>query len=132
MNLRMSSSSSKYFSERELQCRCGCKACSMDEDFLRLLDELRGSLGRPMILTSAYRCAAHNKKVSNTGIAGPHTTGLAVDVECSGKDAHELLHLALDLRVNGIGISQKGAHPARFIHLDMLPYGNLRPWLWSY
>ena len=31
----------------------------------------------------------------------------------------------------GIGISQKGKHKSRFIHLDTIDSDN-RPWVWSY
>ena len=128
----MKMSKSTHFSTKELQCSCGCGTCNMDKDFLGLLDEIREEAGKPVHLSSAYRCGEYNKKVSNTGLCGPHTTGLAVDIRCSGKDAHDILTLALELGVHGVGISQKGAHSTRFIHIDMLPYGNLRPWIWSY
>jgi len=31
----------------------------------------------------------------------------------------------------GVGISQKGKHKSRFIHLDTIDSDN-RPWIWSY
>ena len=46
---------------------------------LDLLQTARENLG-PLQITSAYRCPSHNDSVSSTGMAGPHTTGLAVDI----------------------------------------------------
>ena len=83
-----------------------------------------------MSLSSAYRCPDHNDAVSSTGRNGPHTIG-AADVKVSGAKAKELLMAACDAGATGIGVSQKGPHAARFIHIDRLE-GDSRPWIWSY
>ena len=121
---------SPHFSKQELQCPC-CGQSKMDLDFIDKLEQLRAAFNAPMRLSSAYRCPAHNEQVSHTGKRGPHTTGKAVDVLVSGQNAHRLLTLALELGFTGIGISQKGEHGKRFVHLDMLE-GQTRPWVWSY
>ena len=105
----------------------------MTKGTLVALQKLRDKLGKPMKLSSAYRCPEHNSKVSSTGKSGPHTTGMAIDIVCSGKDAWELLSFAM-IRSKvwkGIGVSQKGKHESRFIHLDTIEADN-RPWVWSY
>jgi len=124
--------SSKNFSEKELSCSC-CGKNEFDQETLDALQRLRESIEKPMKLSSAYRCPEHNDKVSSTGKNGPHTTGKAVDILCSGKFAHELLSFAMiRARVwKGIGISQKNKHSSRFIHLDTIEADN-RPWIWSY
>jgi uncharacterized protein YcbK (DUF882 family) len=97
-----------------------------------LLDRLREVYGKPLIVTSGYRCPQHNQRVSSTGPSGPHTTGLAVDLGVSGREAVTVLRLALSLGFTGIGVQQKGG--GRFLHLDMVPdsHGHKRPWIWSY
>ena len=124
--------SSKNFSDKELSCS-HCGENKFDQETLDALQGLRESIGRPLKLSSAYRCPVHNQNVSSTGPDGPHTTGKAIDIACSGKEAWELLSFAM-IRSKvwkGIGISQKGKHKSRFIHLDTIEADN-RPWVWSY
>ena len=103
----------------------------MDQAFLVRLEQLRRAFGKPMRLSSAYRCPNYNARISKTGRDGPHTTGRAVDVLISGEDAYRLVQLALEHGFTGIGIAQRGPHERRFIHLDDLE-GPTRPWVWSY
>jgi uncharacterized protein YcbK (DUF882 family) len=105
----------------------------MDEAFVQKLDALRELLGHPLVISSGYRCPEHNRVVSTTGLDGPHTTGLAADLRCYGAEAWKLLSGAMRLEFRGIGVSQRsGDVGARFIHLDMMPAGELRPRVWSY
>ena len=48
----------RYFTEEELQCPSG-KVVKLAEGFGEKLDELRGALGKPIVLTSACRTTAH-------------------------------------------------------------------------
>lgn len=122
----------EHFSASELCCH-HCGQCHFDAAFLAELEALRVEFGRPMVLSSGYRCPEHNAAVSHTGATGPHTIG-AVDVLIAGADAYDLLAVALSRRWRGIGVSQKGPWSKRFIHLDHLPHGNNspRPRIWSY
>lgn len=123
-----------YFSPDELECKCGCGLDVISgTPFHARLNTLRHMAGFPFRLSSATRCAEYNATVSGTGADGPHTQG-AADIVCSGEIAHRILTLALGLGFAGIGISQKGPHDKRFIHLDDLPTadGQPRPWVWSY
>ena len=124
---------SKYenFSEAEFTCQCGCGQTQMNEEFLWWLQKLRTTLGEPMAISSGYRCHDHNDAVSSTGRDGPHTSGWACDVRVHGAAAHQLLRVALSFGARGVGISQKGDHNKRFLHLDML-LEPLRPRVWSY
>ena len=113
-----------------------CKHCGENKTADALIDKLqrlRTAYGRPLIVSSAYRCPAHNAAVSSTGAAGPHTTGRAVDLAVSHAAAFEVLRLAfLSGEFTGIGVQQKGG--GRFVHLDDLPEapGQPRPTVWSY
>jgi len=119
------------FSEAELACKCGCGMLP-ERDFMDRVQNLRNSLGKPMIVTSAARCPEHNSRVSRTGRTGPHTTGRAIDIGIEGAYALKLVELALAHGFTGIGVNQKGA--GRFIHIDDLKFapGRPRPWIWSY
>ena len=117
----------RYFKLEEFSCK-HCGENEIDPDFVSRLDELRARYGRPMVITSGYRCPEHNAAVSSTGTHGPHTTGRAADISVARRDAYDLLRLALDMGFRGIGVNQKGA--GRFLHLDMIDEG--RPTVWSY
>lgn len=124
----------EFFSEKELMCKCGCGINGMKAEFVQKLNTLRAAYGKPMVISSAYRCAHHNGQVSMTGENGPHTTGCAIDVMVFGADAFNLLALVLSHGFTGIGVKQKGPMPGRFLHLDHLPDGAEQPRsrVWSY
>jgi len=122
----------EHFSNDELKCKCGCDQIKMDTEFMSKLILLRKLCKFPLPVSSGYRCPTHNDGISTTGLDGPHTTGRAVDIMISGKEALEVLSLAYDMGFTGVGVKQKGMK--RFIHLDDLEKTNARPrpWLWSY
>ncbi|MFQ5472039.1 MAG: D-Ala-D-Ala carboxypeptidase family metallohydrolase [Dehalococcoidia bacterium] len=124
--------STAHFSARELSCH-HCGQCHLDAAFLAELEALRVEFGRPMELSSGYRCPEYNDTVSHTGRHGPHTIA-AVDVRIAGADAYDLISVAMSRRWRGIGVKQKGPWGDRFIHLDNLPNGERspRPRVWSY
>lgn len=102
------------------------------------LEALRVEFGVPMVISSGYRCPAHNDAVSSTGLTGPHTihafNNITVDVKDFGTDAYELVELAMEHGFTGIGLNQKGPMPERFIHLDRLhaTQERPRPTVWTY
>lgn len=121
----------RYFRAAEFACTC-CNENRMDEQFLVELDELRHRYGKPLIVSSGYRCPKHNRRVSSTGDDGPHVTGRATDFRIDRGNAYRLLQIALEMKFTGIGVQQKGN--VRFLHLDNLPNaaGQPRPTIWSY
>lgn len=117
---------------REWACK-GTGKIVVETDFLDLFEKLRGMYGRPLIISSGYRSPEHNAAVSTTGDDGPHTTAQAVDIKIYGSHAFELVALAIGLGFTGVGVSQKGEHAKRFVHLDTLRApAHPRPMLWSY
>ena len=127
----------KNFSVDEMMCHCGCGEDSMDMDFMDILQGIREDMNRPLKISSAVRCANHNTKVSSTGKNGPHvprTEGTkASDILISGADALRLVDIAMKHGLSGVGISQRGPHAKRFIHIDTLSdEKHPRPTMWSY
>lgn len=122
----------KYFHMAEFECRCKCGRADMHPMFLQALDQLREKYGKPLVVSSGYRCPSYNAKVSKSGPNGPHTTGRAADVLVDRGDAYRLTRLAMESGFTGIGFQQKGA--GRFLHLDILTDapGQPRPTVWSY
>ena len=84
----------------------------------------------PLRVTSARRCDTHNHEVSTAKNKknGVHTVGKASDILISGERAMVLFEKARQIGFSGIGLSQKGPHKDRFVHLDT----KLRVALWSY
>lgn len=115
------------FSAKEFDCT-HCGKNEMRADFMERLQALRNAYGKPMRITSGYRCPEHPIEAKKAK-PGSHASGCACDIGIDGPDAHQLLSIALQLGFTGIGVQQKGS--GRFIHLDTLTSG-LRPTVWSY
>ena len=127
----------KNFAISEMECKCGCGTADMDEDFMKILQNIREDMNRPLKISSGVRCANHNSKVSSTGKDGPHvprTNGTAAsDILIAGADALRLIDIARKHGISGVGISQRGNHAKRFIHLDTISDNHHpRPPMWSY
>jgi uncharacterized protein YcbK (DUF882 family) len=104
----------------------------MSPEFMDALDELREAYGKPLRVTSGYRCPEHPIEARKAS-AGAHSTGKAIDLAVDRGEAYEVLKLALAMDVfTGIGVQQKGS--GRFIHLDACeePEMSPRPTVWSY
>lgn len=115
-------------------CRC-CGRLIIVPTTMDKLQRVRTEFGRPMIITSGYRCSRHNQKVSSSGPNGPHTTGRPVDVKIFGEEALDLIVIARRHGFTGFGIKQKGDFQGRYVHLDDLlnhETGGPRPWIWTY
>ena len=127
----------KNFSSGEMMCSCGCGEDAMDPDFMSILQNIRDEMQRPLRISSGVRCAKRNMEVSSTGKNGPHvprTTGtMASDILIAGADALRLIDIARKHGISGVGISQRGNHAKRFIHLDIISDNHHpRPTMWSY
>lgn len=90
---------SEHISEDEF--RCGCKRHELppvmyDDGYLitcfdylfETFEMLRSAVGRPLIITSGYRCKEHNKKVGGEPMS-PHRFGLALDIQVKSKKEAE-------------------------------------------
>ena len=119
----------KYFKREDFACK-HCGENKIDDQLISSLDELRSRVGFPLIVSSGYRCPAHNQAVSSTGPNGPHTTGRAVDLAVSHDKAYWVLREAFNMGFTGIGVNGKGS--GRFIHIDAIADDNARPRVWSY
>lgn len=94
----------------KLRCSCGCGRMEMDDEFMRMQDEIRLEIGRPLIVTSGYRCPEYNAKVSSTGPTGPHTTGRAIDYRADSRLRWEILDAAALRGCSRFGIAAWGIH----------------------
>ena len=116
------------FKASEFKCQ-HCQADGIRAELLDRLQELRNIYGKPMRITSGYRCPQHPIEAKKTA-PGAHALGIACDVGVEGSEAHKILEIAFRLGFAGIGVQQKGT--GRFIHLDIRNGELPGPAVWSY
>jgi zinc D-Ala-D-Ala carboxypeptidase len=107
------------FSPREIASK-GEGEILIDTDALDKLQALRNRLGKPVVLTSAYRSPAHNKRVGGAK-ASLHMQGNAFDVRMENHDPHEFEAAARAVGFTGFGYYPKSG----FMHIDT---GPARTW----
>ena len=111
---------SKYFSDAELTCHC-CWTYpekGMDPNLLNVIDSIRESVGKPVQISCAYRCPAHNAEVGGVPNS-QHVQGCAADVIVpEGMTVDSLAELAEQVGAEGIG----RYYDQGFVHVDTRGY----------
>lgn len=67
-----------HFNTREFRCN-HCRELMIHYDLVLALERLRAEIGKPLIITSGYRCQAHNRAIGGVKSSG-HTKGYAADI----------------------------------------------------
>lgn len=75
----------KYFKKSEFACKCG-KYCDgypaeIDMDMVKIADEIRARIGKPISINSGLRCKTHNANVGGV-FNSQHLLGKAADLGC--------------------------------------------------
>ena len=72
----------QHFKAQELACK-HCGEVKANQHLIAVLELLRLKFGKPVVITSGYRCAEHN---SNVGGApkSKHVEGIAADIKING------------------------------------------------
>ena len=128
----------KNFTTDEMHCQCnyGCGQDEMDDEFMRMLQELRDEAGFAFRISSARRCELHNSDISSHHLKkGIHTFGKAVDIltgHGSTTKVLELIKQALDIGFTGLGLNLRGDRKGRFIHIDNRDSDFSAPAVWTY
>jgi len=105
----------KNFSPAEIACR-GSGSLRINEDALDRLQALRDALAKPLIIRSAYRSPAHNKKVGGAA-KSKHLDGTAFDIAMANHDP-----VAFETAARAVGFLGFGFYPrSGFIHIDLGP-----------
>lgn len=105
------------FKDSEFACKCGCGLGieDMQPKLLNFLYHMRDDLGVPLSITSAVRCAKHNKAVGGASDSA-HLRGWALDIRTpTSARKHLILTYLYKHNVPRIGISRN------FIHFDFDP-----------
>jgi zinc D-Ala-D-Ala carboxypeptidase len=116
------------FFAKEFACQ-HCGADGVKESLIKKLQAMRNEYGKPMRITSGYRCPQHPIEAKKAA-PGAHALGLAADIGVEGAEAHRILALAFKHGFTGVGVQQKGS--SRFIHVDIRNGELPGPTVWSY
>lgn len=92
----------------------------IDEEAMDKLQALRNKLGRPLLVTSAYRSKAHNSAVGGAQ-ESLHLSGRAFDIRMDNHDPKEFEAAARSVGFTGFGYYPKQG----FMHIDV---GRPRVW----
>lgn len=91
-----------------------------------ILDPLREAYGKPIVVSSGYRCAKLNRAVG--GVArSQHLSGQAADLQSAGKSRSEhkkLFDLARKLNLPYDQLIDE--HDYKWVHISFNPKGNRR------
>lgn len=109
---------STNFKSTEFDCHGSgcCTETLIDEQLVEYLQDIRDHFGKPVTVSSAYRCATHNKNVG--GATGSrHMKGQAADIYINGVKPAEIAKYAESIGILGIGLyeTDKDGH---FVHID--------------
>ena len=106
----------KYFKKSEFACKCG-KYCNgypaeIDMNMVKIADEIRNRIGKPIQINSGIRCKTHNANVGGVSNS-QHLYGNAADLGCpSGCTPEQMASIAEEIMgdTGGIGTYPWGIH----------------------
>lgn len=109
---------SENFKSTEFDCHGNgcCSTTLIDDDLVKYVQKIRDHFGKPITVTSGYRCPTHNKNIG--GATGSrHSKGQAADIVVSGVAPAEVAKYAESIGIKGIGLyeTNKDGH---FTHVD--------------
>jgi uncharacterized protein YcbK (DUF882 family) len=105
---------SEHFDSTEFACKCGCggmaNGAGVAPRLVHVLEKMRQYIGKPLVLSCAYRCPKHNEEVGGVSDS-QHIFGTAADVQTpEGLTPSELANIAELCGADGIGLYDWGVH----------------------
>lgn len=113
---------SNYFDSTEFDCHGNgcCSSTIINEKLVEYLNKIREHFGRPITITSGYRCPVHNRNVG--GATGSrHSKGDAADIVIQGIAPRTVAQYAESIGILGIGLYETAAD-GYFVHIDARDY----------
>ena len=108
------------FQVRELRCRDGTDTVMVDEALTVVLQCIREHFGKPVVITSGYRTAAHNAKVGGAK-SSQHLLGRAADIRVQGVSVEDVAAYAESLMPDWGGVGRypvKAGRATGWVHVD--------------
>lgn len=101
----------KNFRVKEFACLDGTDTILISTKLIDILQRIRNHFGKPVIINSAYRTEAHNKKVGGS-VYSQHKYGTAADIRISGISPKKIAAYVETLMPNtgGIGVYSSFCH----------------------
>ena len=109
---------STNFKSTEFDCHGSgcCTQTKVDDKLVQYLQQIRNHFGKPVNVSSGYRCETHNKNIG--GATGSrHSKGQAADIYISGVTPAEIAKYAESIGILGIGLYETDAD-GHFVHVD--------------
>lgn len=106
---------SRSFRAKEFACKDGTDPLFVDSELVQVLQAIRDHFGAPVVITSGYRTAAHNRAVGGA-VYSQHQYGRAADIRVSGVPVEQLAAYAETLLPGTGGI---GRYPAKALSMWM-------------
>ena len=109
---------SANFNSSEFDCHGSgcCSSTLVDDKLVTYLQQIREHFGKPVNISSGYRCATHNKNIGGA-TNSRHSKGQAADIYINGVAPAEIAKYAESMGILGIGLYETN-NDGFFVHVD--------------